>query len=153
MAQKKDSRKFIVDTFAIISDLIGNITPKASEALELIRLGTATGVIHYLVAYEFVYFWERTKLIFKSPKEVKEFISAYFKLAELDVNLAAEAAKIKVEGDRLLKSSSETKLRRRHLSIADATTIALALKHNASIITGDEDLKYVASHLGIGILW
>jgi hypothetical protein len=49
LAQKKDSRKFIVDTFAIISDLIENITPKAFEALELIRLGNATGVIHYLV--------------------------------------------------------------------------------------------------------
>jgi predicted nucleic acid-binding protein len=71
LAQKKDSRKFIVDTFAIISDLIGNITPKASEALELIRLGTAIGVIHYLVAYEFVYFWERTKLYLKVLRKLR----------------------------------------------------------------------------------
>jgi len=47
----------------------------------------------------------------------------------------------------------EAKLKGRTLSVADATSIALALMYEVPIITGDIDLSYVARKLGIAILW
>ena len=33
------------------------------------------------------------------------------------------------------------------------TTIALALKYNTPVLTGDIDLSYVAEHLGVEVIW
>ncbi len=153
MAQEEYVKELIVDTYAIIADLTGNISPVASKSLDLVRIGEAIGIIHYLIIYELTYFWEKTGLAFKSSDEIKEFIETYFKVAELDTDLALEAVKVKVEGDRLLREANEPKLRKRQLSIADATTLALALRLNVPMITGDEDLKYVANRMRIRVIW
>jgi predicted nucleic acid-binding protein len=153
MAQEKYARELIIDTYAIISDLMGTISPAASKALDLIRLGEVIGVVHYLIIYELTYFWKKGGLIFKSSEEIKEFIETYFKVAELDTDLALEAAKVKAEGDQLLRKASELKLRRRRLSVADATTLALALRFGAPLVTGDEDLRYVADCMRVEVIW
>lgn len=52
-----------------------------------------------------------------------------------------------------MKKASDPRLRKRTLSLADATTIALALKYNAPVLTGDIDLSYVAERLGVEVIW
>jgi len=50
----------IVDTYAIIADLTGCATPAARRALDLVRLGEATGIVHYLIVNELTYLWRKT---------------------------------------------------------------------------------------------
>lgn len=63
-----------------------------------------------------------------------------------------KAARIKAEGDQLLKEASEPGLRGR-ISVTDATTSALALRFGASLVAGDRDLRYVADRIGVKIVW
>ncbi len=53
----------------------------------------------------------------------------------------------------MLRNVDDTALRGRRLSIVDSTIIACALRLRSPILTGDKDLAYVASRLGVEILW
>ena len=121
--------------------------------MDLVRLGEATGIVHYLIVYELAYFWRRTGLIFDSLERIEEFVEVYFKVIELNCKLALEAAEIKIKGDELLKRAAEPTLRKRKLSSADATTLALALNLDAHLVTGDKDLGYVAERMGVKVVW
>jgi predicted nucleic acid-binding protein len=83
--------------------------------------------------------------------ELKTFTTRYFRVVELKLDDYLESARVKVEGDEALKESS--KLRGRALSIVDSTIIWLALKLGAPIVTGDEDLSYVARRKGVEVIW
>ena len=143
----------MVDTYAIIADLTGQAGPRASRVLEEVRLGQLEGLIHYLIGYELAYHWRRGRLPFRSREELLEFIETYFVTVELDAGLAVEAAEVKLLGDKMLAEARDPRLRGRRLSAADAATIALARRRGAPIVTGDADLSYVASRLGIMVIW
>ncbi|BES82684.1 PIN domain-containing protein [Pyrodictium abyssi] len=143
----------VVDTYAIIADLTGQATSRAAELLEGVRLGSIEGILHYLVVYELSYHWRRGRLPFRDEEELLDFIDSYFTVKALDNVIAVKASGVKLLGDQLLAKAEDPRLRRRRLSVADATTIAIAMMENAPIVTGDADLSYVARNLGIGIIW
>ncbi|RLE93369.1 MAG: PIN domain nuclease [Thermoprotei archaeon] len=149
----KKTRIIVVDTYAIIADLTGTITKRALDVIESIRLGETEGLLHYLIICELAYHWRKGRLPFISEEEFLEFIDLYFKVVDLDPHLALEASRVKIEGNIFLKKASDQRLRKRTLSLADATTIALALKYNAPVLTGDIDLSYVAERLGVEVIW
>lgn len=151
MARK--ARMVVVDTYAIIADLTGQIPKKASSILEDIRLGKIKGLIHYLIIYELTYHWKKGRLPFYNTNELREFIKIYFKTEPLDMETAIKAAEIKVKGDKLIQTSKNQTLKHRKLSVADVTTIAMAIKYKIPIITGDKDIKYIAEKLGIKTIW
>ena len=151
MARK--ARPVIVDTYALMADLTGQAPPAALSVLEDVRRGRVSGTIHYLVIYELAYHWLRGRLPFKDGEELLTFVDAYFTVAALDPGLAVSAAKVKMEGDAMLRESEDPELRRRRLSAADAATIALARRLDAPIITGDKDLTHMARSLGIKVIW
>ena len=143
----------MVDTYALMADLTGQAPARALDVLEDVKRGRATGVIHYLIVYELAYHWLRGRLPFKDRAELQAFLDTYFTLVGLDPGLAVSAARIKTEGDELLRRSRDPELERRRLSATDATTIALAHRLKAPIITGDKDLAYVAQSMGIEVVW
>jgi len=145
-------RAIIVDTYAIMADLTGQATPTAIKTLDSIRTGRVEGLIHYLIVYELAYHWRKRRLPFRSEEELLEFVNTYFNIMDLSPKIAVEASKVKVIGDRLLQSTDE-RFKRRNLSIADATTIALAARLKVPIITGDVDLTYVARKTGVKVVW
>ncbi len=151
MARK--ARPVIVDTYALMADLTGQAPARALSVLEDVKKGRATGVLHYLTVYELAYHWLKGRLPFRDREELQAFLNTYFTVAGLDPHLAVEAARVKVEGDGLLRRARDPGLRRRRLSAADATTIALALRLGAPIVSGDEDLAYVARSMGIEVVW
>jgi predicted nucleic acid-binding protein len=134
-------------------DLTGQATPQAARLLDKVRTGEVKGVIHYLIIYEIAYHWRRGRLPFKGEDEMLEFIEAYFDVEPLDVAIAVEASRLKVLADAKLRSSGDPHLRGRRLSVSDATTLALALKLGAPIITGDADLSYAARLFGVEVIW
>jgi len=146
-------RAVVVDTYALIADLTGQITPTAARVLDYVRIGRVEGVIHYLIIYELSYHWMRGRLPFRNEEELLEFIETYFRVASIDSELALEASRIKLAGDRMLRDASVEKLRRRKLSASDCTTIALARRLRVPIVTGDSDLVYVAERMGIEVIW
>ncbi|MEB2837134.1 MAG: PIN domain-containing protein [Desulfurococcales archaeon] len=97
--------------------------------------------------------WRRGRLPFASEEEQLEFVETYFIVEPLEANVALEASEVKVLSDRLLASSGDPSLKRRRLSAADATTIALARRLGAPIVTGDTDLSYVARRLKVDVIW
>jgi len=143
----------IVDTYAIVADLTEQATQKAVRILEGVRTGNVRGVLHYHIVYELSYHWRKGRLPFASEEELLEFINTYFTYKNIGVETALEASKIKIVGDNLLATSDDPHLRKRKLSIADATTIALAKQEGTPIVTGDIDLSYVAKKLGVEIIW
>jgi len=143
----------IVDTYAIIADLKGGAPDKAVDYLDMIRLGRIEGYLHYLIVYELAYHWRKGRLPFRDQHELEEFVNTYFKLIDINLDVALEASQVKVIGDRLLQEARDLRLRKRKLSVADATSITLALKYGVPIITGDIDLSYVAKNLGVKVLW
>ncbi len=143
----------IVDSYAIMADFSGQIPFRALKVLDSIRTGTLDGIVHYLIIYELAYHWRRGRLPFKNEEELIEFVKIYFKVAELDVNIAASASQVKIRGDRILREATDDTLKHRRLSIADATTIVLALKFRIPIVTGDKDLSYVAKRSGVKVIW
>ncbi len=126
----EEARRILVDTYAIIADLTGQVTPKARRLLEGIRLGVAEGVLHYLIIYELFYHWRRGRLPFRDEEELLDFVNSYFIVKALDTTIATKASEVKLLGDRLLATASNPRLRRRRLSVADATTIAIAKVEN-----------------------
>ncbi len=149
----RKNRTVVIDTYALIADLTGQAPPTATRVLDSVRLGETRGVIHYLIVYELAYHWRRKRLPFRNEGELREFIETYFYVASLDPVIALEAAEIKVLGDKLLREAVEYGVRGRKLSTADTTTIALARRLNAPIVTGDRDLAYVAEKIGVKIIW
>ena len=146
-------KSVIVDTYAIIADLTGQATSKAIEILEGVRKGDIEGILHYLIVYELAYHWGRGRLPFIDEGEFLEFINTYFTVRALSTDIAMEASKVKILGDKLLATSEDASLKQRRLSTADATTIVLAKKEEVPIVTGDTDLSYVAENLGASIIW
>ncbi len=143
----------IVDTYALIADLTGRATFEAIKVLDSIRVGRMKGLIHYLIIYELTYHWRKGRLPFRNEDELKEFIDTYFNIIDLSLDDIIEASKIKIIGDKILKEAREVRLKRRKLSVADAITIALAIKYKVPIVTGDNDLTYVAEKMGIKVIW
>ncbi len=151
MARK--NRVVVVDSYAIIADLLGEITSRARRVLDSIRLGEVIGLVHYLTVFELAYHWRRGRLPFASEKELLEFIDYYFRFIDIDPRLAIEASRIKVMGDKMLRESRDPRLKRRSLSIADATCIAVALEYRAPIVSGDLDLTFTAKNMGVEVIW
>ena len=149
----EEIRAVVVDTYAIMADLVGDVTPNALKALERVRKGITKGIIHYLIVYELSYHWRKGRLPFIDDAELKEFIKRYFIFKPLTYDLALRASEIKILGDKLLRESNDVDLTRRRLSSADATSLALAERLRIPIVTGDKDLSYVAKKLGIGVVW
>ena len=149
----RKTKAVIVDTYAIMADLKGEAPSKAIKYLDMIRLGRIEGYLHYLIVYELVYHWRKGRLPFKDQRELREFVNTYFKLIDISLDVALEASQVKIIGDRLLQKARDLKLKKRKLSIADVTSITLALKYGVPVITGDIDLSYVAKSLGIEVLW
>ena len=146
-------KKIIVDAYAVIADLLGQVPSAAFERLEDLRKGRVTGVIHYLTIFELAYHWRRGRLPFRDELELLDFVSTYFRIAPLTPELAIASAKIKVVGDKFLREAEDRSLTGRRLSVADATTIAIAQMWKAPIISGDRDLTYVARRMGIEVVW
>ena len=139
-------RKVIVDTYALMSKASGEITAKANEYLNNVRIGKVEGLIHPIIVYEFLLQVVRRRIpIFTSAEEALDFLESYFSTVKVENRLAMEAAKVRVK--------SEKQLKQRRLSICDAFTIALAKSIKASIITGDKDLQAIAEQEGIKVIW
>jgi len=150
--EKERVKAVVVDTYAILAMAYGELGRNAEEVLLRIRRGEAVGYLLATVAYELSVHWLRGKIpALKSVEELKTFITKYFRVVELKLDDYIESAKIKVEGDEVLRGSPE--LEGRSLSIVDSTIIRLALKLNAPIVTGDKDLSYVAERKGVKIIW
>mgnify|MGYP000371380604 CR=1 FL=1 len=112
-------RKVIVDTYALMSKASGEITAKANEYLNNVRIGKVEGLIHPIIVYEFLLQVVRRRIpIFTSAEEALDFLESYFSTIKVENRLAMEAAKVRVK--------SEKQLKQRRLSICDAFTIALA---------------------------
>ncbi len=145
------AEKALIDTYAIVAYLAGYIPETAKEVIDRIRGGKARGVIHYLLVYELAYHWRKRKIPSSSEKELLEFVKLYFEVEDLTPDVAIEASNLKLKGDEVLRKNPE--LRRRRLSAADATTIAIALRKNLPIVTGDKDLSFVARKMGVEVIW
>jgi len=143
----------IVDTYAIMADLTGQATERATRMLDSIRVRRMKGILHYLIVYELAYHWRRGRLPFRDERELLEFVETYFSIVDLDAEMAVKASQAKMIGDQILKSSDREELRRRKLSTCDATSIMLAARLKAPIVTGDADLTYVAQKMGIQVIW
>ena len=149
----KKTRSIIIDTYALIADLVDEIPLKARRILDQVRIGEVRGLIHDLIIYELSYHWRKGRLPFKDEEELIEFITTYFSMADLTIEDLVKASYIKIVGDSVLRKASEPLLKRRKLSISDALCIVLALKYKVPIVTGDKDLSYVASHLEVETVW
>ena len=149
----KETNAVIVDTYAIIADLLGEAPRTAREVLDRVRTKSLRGIIHFLVIYELAYHYIKGRLPFLDVNELMEFLRRYFSIVNLSPVMAVRAAEIKFYGDKLLKQSISRKLKRRSLSIGDALTIYLAKSLNAPILTGDADLTYVAREFKVKVIW
>jgi len=126
----------------------GEITPKANKCLENIRRGNFKGVIHPIIAYEFLLQFYKGRIpVFKTPGETWDFLETYFSMTELSNNVVLMAAEIRFKSDALL-----TKLKR-SLSVCDSLTIAIAKRRKSPILTGDKDLQAVAKKENVAIIW
>ena len=147
-------KEVVIDTYALMAIVYDEVGSNALRVLKDIKAGRTRGLVPSTVAYEYIVHWLRGRIPeLKSIDEVVTYLRSYFKIIELSFRNFIEAAKIKVEGDNLLKSAKREDLRFRRLSIVDSTVIALALEKNTPIVTGDEDLAYVANAKGIETIW
>lgn len=64
-----------------------------------------------------------------------------------------EAARVKVEGDEVLKAADDEVLRERRLSSCNAVTIAVGMRYDLPMLSSDRDLCYVAGKLRVSVLW
>lgn len=141
-------RTVIVDTYALMAKATGEITPKANKCLENIRRGKFKGVIHPIIAYEFLLqFYKGRTPIFKTPRETLDFLETYFSTAELSNNVILIAAEIRFKSNALLPKL------KRSLSVCDSLTIAIAKKKKFPILTGDKDIQIVAEKENVDIIW
>lgn len=144
----------VIDTYALMAIVYDEVGREAREVLVKIKTGDVRGLVPATVAYEYIVHWLKGRIPgLRSIDEVVTYLRSYFKLVGLTINDFLEAAKIKVEGDGILKSAEDKELRPRRLSIVDSTVIALALRRRAPIITGDKDLAYVARARGVKVIW
>jgi hypothetical protein len=75
-----------------------------------IKHGEITGILPINVVYELVLHWLRNKFpVFRNIEEMKTFTLMYFKATDLKLGDYVESAKMKVEGDEMLKSNLELK--------------------------------------------
>ena len=142
----------VVDSYAILAMAYVELGVNAERAMLGIKRGEITGIIPVTVVYELVLYWLRSKLpAFRNIEEIKTFTSMYFKVADLKLSDYVESAKLKVEGDKMLKSNSE--LKERTLSLVDSTILWTGIKHHAPIVTGDRDIAWVAREKGVEVIW
>ncbi len=141
----------VVDTYALMAMAFGELTPKAEDVLMAIRNGKAKGIISPMVAYEFALQWYKGRLpSLESVREVEAFLLAYFDTEDLNLEDFVKIASIKYEGDVILSKSD---LSNRRLSLVDSSIIYIARKREAPILSGDKDLSYIASKMGIEVIW
>ena len=144
----------VIDTYALMAIVYDEVGEDAREVFMRVKSGEVKGLIPATVAYEYVVHWLRGRIPgLQSLDEVMTYLRSYFKLVSLTTSDFIEAAKIKVEGDNILRNAEDEELRSRRLSIVDSTVIALALKRKAPLITGDKDLAYVARAKGVKVVW
>ena len=152
MEKKREMRTVIVDTYAVLAMAYGELGEEAEKVLLGIRRGDVVGYLPVTVVYELCIHVLRGRIpVFESMEEFKTFITKYFRIAELRLEDYIEAARIKIEGDAMLKESIE--FRNRSLSFTDSTVIWLAIKMKIPIVTGDKDLAYVAKRKGVEVIW
>jgi len=144
----------VIDTYALMAIVYDEVGGDAREVLMRVRSGEVRGIIPATVAYEYIVHWLRGKIPgLQSLDEVVTYLRSYFKIVDLTTSDFIEAAKIKAEGDDVLRSAEDKELRSRRLSMVDSTVIALALRRKAPLITGDKDLAYVAKVKGVKVVW
>lgn len=136
-----------------MADLVGKASISASRFLEGVRRGILEGVLHYLSICELAYHWRRGRVPFNSREGLLDFVYTCFTIEDVNVETALEAVDVKVLGDELLSSASEPKLRKRSLSISDATSIAVSRRKKIPFVTGDSGLAYVAKRMGVTVIW
>jgi predicted nucleic acid-binding protein len=152
LEKKREMRTVIVDTYAVLAMAYGELGEEAEKVLLGIRRGDVVGYLPVTVVYELCIHVLRGRIpVFESIEEFKTFITKYFRIAELRLEDYIEAARIKIEGDAMLKESIE--FRNRSLSFTDSTVIWLAIKMKIPIVTGDKDLAYVAKRKGVEVIW
>lgn len=152
--EKERAGEVVVDTYALLAIVYDEVGAEARKVLGGIRRGEIKGLIPATVVYEYVLHWLRGRVPgLRNLDEVITYLKSYFKIVELDLGDYIEAAKIKVEGDRMLMEAEDKTLRGRRLSIVDSTVIAVARKVKTSIVSGDKDLVYVARRMGIETIW
>ncbi len=153
MEGESRGRIIVIDTYALLAMAYGEVSDRAAQALQDVRRGRIVGVVPVTVAYEYLVHWHRGRIpVLKTVDEVTTFLTTYFRVESLTLRDWITAAEIKHRGDNMLKTANEP-LRSRRLSIVDSTVIACALKLKAPILTGDEDLAFVAENLGITVIW
>jgi predicted nucleic acid-binding protein len=152
LEKKREMRTVIVDTYAVLAMAYGELGEEAEKVLLGIRRGDVVGYLPVTVVYELCIHVLRGRIpVFESMEEFKTFITKYFRIAELRLEDYIEAARIKIEGDAMLKESIE--FRNRSFSFIDSTVIWLAVKMKIPIVTGDKDLAYVAKRKGVEVIW
>jgi predicted nucleic acid-binding protein len=142
--------RVVIDTYALMAMIFGELTEKAERALLDVRYRRKEGILPSTVAYEFFLQWLRGRIPFKSDSEVKGFLLGYFRVVNFKAEDYIEMAKLKYEGDRILQQSN---FKDNRLSLVDASILLVSLREEAPIVSGDDDLRYVASMMGIEILW
>jgi len=149
-----EARKVVVDTYALMAMVFGELSSAAERILLGIRDGRVKGLVPSTVGYEFALQWLRGRIPgLRSIGEVETFLRAYFVVVDLALEDFIEAARIKARGDELLASSGSRELSSRRLSLVDSSVILVAAKLGAPIVTGDKDLSYVAGKLSLRVLW
>jgi len=139
-----------LNTYALLAMAFGELTEKAKRALLDVRYRKKEGILPSTVAYEFFLQWLRGRIPFKSDSEVRGFLLGYFTVVNFSTEDYIEMAKLKYEGDKMLRQSM---FKDRRLSLVDASILLVSLREKAPIVSGDDDLGYVASKMGIKILW
>lgn len=130
--ETEELKKVVVDTYALLAIVYGEVGENARKILEDIRRGRVKGLIPFTVVYEYVVHWLRGKIPgLKSIDEVVTYLKSYFKVETLEFNDYVEAARIKVSGDKVLREAEDEALKVRRLSIVDSTVIALARREKA----------------------
>jgi predicted nucleic acid-binding protein len=143
--------KVVVDTYALMAMVFGELTERARRALLSVRHGSAEGLMPSTVAYEFFLQWLRGRIpSLTSETEVEAFIFGYFRVIDLRAADFIEIAKLKHRGDEALCRCG---LEGRRLSLVDASVLYVALREKAPIVSGDKDLSCAASELGVEVLW
>ena len=151
---REGSRKVVIDTYTLLAIVYDEVGDSARNVLEGIRRGDIDGLIPATVLYVYVVHWLRGRIPgLRSIDELVTYLRSYFKIVELDLNDYINAAKIKIEGDKMLAEAKDVTLRSRRLSMVDSTVITVAHKAKSPIVTGDKDLTYVARKMGVEVIW
>ena len=96
---------------------------------------------------------KRALPLFENEDELFKYLTSVFGVVKFSEGTARKAAEVKAAGDEMLKRAPNPSLRARRLSACDAFTIAVALDRALPVLSGDKDLVYVASGLGVRVIW